>query len=270
MDRQDSTVLVKRVGCNVILCTKNALKIITLRPVQDSHHKLIHTYERDSSSSFKTLRRILKDPKKALKLRGSKKVNLIMLLAIRESNNVPGAFAGVFEDILIGRSQDTKLGTAQKKILKLLTKNSKLLKKLLYKNPRVFLDFIKIFNIKNLSGFEKEIKILREVEKHANKSRDHYGLPLRLHCDFCLENTNSTLIFFDEYQKMIDGIRRRKPYNSLIKESEFYPEIMLYNDFMLSKVNQEFFDRELLNRSFVTDNEILVRNYVKRQVQKKK
>lgn len=268
MSLQGRTVIVKRVGCNIILCTKKSLGLVPLRPVKDNIHRLVHRYEKGNSSSFGCLRKILKNPKKALKIRGSKKANLVILLAIREYNIIPDAFTDVFEGILNGLPESIRLGRTQKKILRLFSGDSEMMRSLLYKNPRLFLDFVRLFNGKNLDAFEKELGALREIERYKNSIRGDYSLPVRMHCDFCIENANSTATFSDEYQKMIDGIKRRKPYGFLVRESCFYPEVVLYNDFMLSRIDRDFFDRELLNRSFVTKNEILVRNYIRRQMQK--
>lgn len=249
--------IVRRIGSKLVIYNGESLQIITVSLIKDVNHKIIHKYEQKNASSFRFLKKVMKTPIKALKFSGSKKINILIVLALKEYSSFPDIFIKSFENILENNAKNTiKIGKMQKKILKLFIGDKKAIKSLLYKNPRVFLEFIQNFNIKNLNCFRYEINILK-AGKINNKSK-------AIHHSFCLENSMKPGIPSHEYQSIIDNINEDKICENFIDASEFYPEILLYNSFLLSKLDPAFFETDLFKREFVTKNEILILNYVKK------
>lgn len=259
-------VLIKHIGSKVIISNPKFFKIIKLNPVVSKVHKLIHKYEKNTANSFKFLEKIIENPKKILKVSGNKITSLLILLAFNEFSKNSELFLISFNSIL----KSEKLGKTQKKILKLFIGDLETLKDLLYSNPRAFLTFINRFNLKNIEIFNKEINILKQLEKvNMGFKIKSISKDLNIHRGFCLDSNIKPIIFSNEYQKIIDGILKNEPSNNYIEFTDFYPEIELYNSFLFSMIDKDFFEKDLLNRCYVTKNEVLIKKFVEKKLKSK-
>lgn len=290
-DWPKKTVLLKRIGNLALLYTQGSLRLISLKIAKDPHHRLIHKYEKDPLPSFGFLGKLLKNPEKILKMKGSKRINLLIFLTLRENVSLPPELTtGDLNlgnkmrngDLELGnkmKNGDLHLGKKQCTLLKLISGDPQTLEDLLHKSPGLFLMAIEAFNIKNTDMLKKEITILKEARRgldvranwlngvNGESNLIHFStLPMRIHADFCLFRPHLQRSFGDEYEKMIEGIKRDELSTSLIEESVFYPEVLLFNDFLLSRFDLDIFNKDLLKRKFTTKNEILVRNYIRKKI----
>lgn len=254
----------KRVGRTLFICGETGVKSVDLVPVKDHIHRLIHKYEGEQPETL--LGKILKQPEEALRLRGSRRVNLLILMAVKEGPKLSNLLSGLFTDIINGTQYaNIKVGKKQRRLLKLFAQEKRSLRRLLKRSPRVFLEFMNAFNLDGRK-LPAVVQALRDWQDYKDGLRDARSIEMKIHCEFCTENVNKPVIFSEEYEAMIDNARRNKTTKFLMNESNFYPENLLYNELLTSRIGAGFFDKSVLERTFYTANEKLVKNFVKRRL----
>lgn len=267
-------LILKRVGKLIILVTATNIKFVLVKPVVTPLHRLIHNYEEkkleSSISRFNLIGELLRNPISALNLPGSKKISLFILLAFREYHRGTSLFSSIFSEIL---KNANKVRKRQKWILKLLAGRKKHLRQLLNGNPVVFFEFMTRFI--NSQTFSRELDVLYgtmrllDADLSLNTSDVKIHPEVKIHSEFCMENCEETVIFTGEYKNFISNIKKRKIFNGIIKPANFYPEIHLYNSFLMWKMGIGSFDHTLLDHKFVTKNEKLVKAYVMNRIKMK-
>jgi len=118
--------------------------------------------------------------------------------------------------------------------------------------------------------FSKELDVLHDCKNAELGHLAFKTIEMKIHCDFCQENTTCPVIFADDYKGMTEHIKRNRIFKTAVKGTCFYPEVALYNNFLFSSVGISCFDQSLFDREFVTKNEMLVKSYVKRRMKKQK
>lgn len=234
---------------------------------KDFTHKLIHKYN-EKTGAFKVLQQLLKDHRKILRLEGNRRMNIVLFLHFENPE--------LSETRNSIKSLNTKLGEVQNLLCKIILNDFVTLKSILKKNPRLFLKMIKKLKIKGV--FRREIKALKSFKKlniregvdfNRIKFNRIFDKTVIIHSEFCkntfippVDTVNDTV----NYQNMIDGIKQNKISTSILSENVFYPEITLYNEFLFSQIDPECFNKDLFDRDFTTENELIVKNFVKSRI----
>lgn len=221
--------IVKRISNLIIVKSDCKLKIIDLASFKLN--------EQDVKGKFKILKKISENPLEILKLKGSKKINLILLILYEENVKNSNISAKNF-DI---SAKNCKMTSIQSLIYKLLIKKKKTWKKIEKAN-------------KDLAESLK----LQFNRKSNKKSKSVQSLDL---------NTKESYFSNELYGSMISCILNDKKEGKILPSHPFYPEIDVYNDYLLSLHDISTFDTNLLKREFTTINERGIRDFVKRKLE---
>lgn len=195
--------------------------------------------EKGGGGVLKVIEKITKDSLEILKIKGSKKVNLLLFMLLNEKD----------KDDVISAIKGLKKTSPQAFIYKLLKNSKKAWNKLKIKNEIL----------------DNRLKILIEDKSKAGVVKKQTEISKTLpSMEFIYEK------FSCLYDSMIKAVLSNKTSGKSLPSSQFYPEICVYNDYLLSTHDILSFNSELLDRQFTTINERGIRDFVKRKIENEK
>lgn len=267
--------IVKKISSLYILVSDKAMRVQEVKLKICLGHSLYHKSLKGKLRSSSFLTKILENPERILETKGSRKVNLILYLVFLKQAD--SADLRPLKRITCSKQQKTLYG--------LLSFGRKAWSKLLRKYPESFVQLHEYLQFEDaisrdshLDGMSDTMEILRSgralvhMLKHAQGERFKDGLPriVALHRDFCeVQGPNYISKFGQDYVEMVEGVLRDRVSGKMVPGSSFFPEIRLYNDYLLARDDPDFFDQSLFRQRFTTLNERGIRDYVKRKLEEK-
>lgn len=218
--------------CTIVISIGNRIVILNrgkISIIRPSVHSSVKKY---FNIKLRTLEKISKDVYKILKLKGNKKVNLLLLMLLNENTTVINSTIKT-----LNKSKE------QNVVWKLLNNNKDCwyhLKKANY----ILANSLKM-------SFESNFR-----DRNSN-FQQFDGLSIL----FGIEK------FSKLYSSMIDCVINNRSKGVMLPSNPFYPEIDLYNDYLLSLNDIESINVKLLNKSFTTINERGIRDFIKRKLE---
>lgn len=269
-------IIVKRIKCKFILVCNGTLKIEETRVKRDIYHKLLHSgvLEGKKSESM-NLKKVFSDPESILELEGKKKINLLLFLMFTKRIQV-------FD---LSNAEKYMLSSKQRELFDLISADKKLLDKIFSKYPKTFIKICDYFCKEEETEKTGDLDVLDRydyqqlLEKKqilecllVNKTNNVVNrLSYNIHIDFCKrshKDRSALSEFKNNYETFIEKILHDQPSSILFENKIFYPELMLYNDLILSNYDYSFIDLQLFANTFTTLNERGVRDYMKRKLEK--
>lgn len=217
---------IKRLANLIIVANNGKLSFINLHKKKSLNCKV--------KSEFESLEKISKNILEILKIRGSKKLNLLLLMLINENRDQ------VNESI-----SKLKKNREQRIIWKLLNQDKEAWAKLQKYNIEI----------------AEALKLAIEHSNTKNKQIIDSWQDLQDDDSLSLEK------FPKLYNSMLEVVLNDESKGIMLPYSPFYPEISLYNDYLLSLCEIGVFNKNLLNREFTTINERGIRDFVKRKLE---
>lgn len=232
------------------------IRILKVNPKLSYFHEFYHQLLNSNLKRKKNLSRILKSPKKCLKLPGLIKINLILMLVLM----------GTLEHKALN-IDIACLSIKQRRILGYLQLKATKINSLCHRYPKTFIDLIsrlrKVATKDNLIKM-RDLKLLECNFK--DKSLFDHRLFKKIHKSFCEpRNENFVLDFEGKYRRILD--LKENDDVSEISENLFYPEKQLYNNYFYLKLfNIEF--PEIDEKAFITDVEKKIKKNIEGLIEK--
>lgn len=253
-------ILVKKIGNKYIICSNNIMRIHGVIVEAPKNHFLYHIAKDNKQFAISFLNMFPKDPLSILVLEGSKKINLVLFMAFIGECDLPKLVA---------------LSPSQLKFYQILGFEKESWQYLLKYDFKTFISLQDYFGVEifkfldpevrmilNLAGYKVKVNI-EDPEFIKIKNR-----LIRYESEFCVHRkiNNEANEFIENYKKAIEQVKNDKIGEELFASAPFYEELDILNDFILSKDNLSFFDFDLLNKTFYTENEQLIYKFIKEKL----
>lgn len=263
--------IVKKMSSQYILVTEKTMRVQRVRLRPDPGHSLYHKALKGNLKQSSFLSKIIRSPERILDIKGSRKINLALYLA----------FIKIADASDLQSLKPARCTHRQRMLHGLLAFRSWVWNKLLLRHPESFMELHEYLQI----GDARHGKCMRrscfrtlgygsELVHLLRHPREWYSgdVPriVALHRDFCDAHGSSYISRFGrEYAEMIERVLVDSTLGKIASGSPLFPEICLYNDYLLARDDIDFFDWGLFKRRFTTLNERGVRDYVKRKLEEK-
>lgn len=257
-----SKTIVKKVRNKYIIAYNSSISVKSPIFKENEYQKLLHEFGYRHKSPISFINNFIKNPLDILALEGSKKINILLFMAFIGEKILPN-----FDSLKI----------SQNVLFNLLKFKKEEWTSLLIYDINTFIaleNHLKVDVFEKL-GLDEKIEVIldaldiRQIKRQSLDLQKYQNFIKWLKIsenEFFKPKIKKYVNIIDDYKNAINYLKKGRIGKRLFNIGPFHSELNILNDYILSRGNLDYFNEDLLNREFATNDEKIIVEFIKNKL----